>query len=46
MDVGELLEEDLFVEIRKARATFAGVADLMKSLKPRKKGLIDNGMST
>ena len=31
-------EEDNFVEPRKARAASAGMADLMKSLKPKKRG--------
>ena len=31
-------EEDNFVEPRKTRAASVGVADLMKSLKPKKRG--------
>ena len=38
-----MLEEDLFVEPRKASVASAKVADLMKSLKPRKKGQINKG---
>ena len=38
---GEIIEDELNVEPRKARAVAAGVADLMKSLKPKKKGNID-----
>ena len=37
----ELIEEDMVVETRKARAVSYGIVDLMKTLKPRKKGLID-----
>ena len=37
------IEEETNVEPRKARAASAGVADLMKNLKPKKKGPIDKG---
>ena len=33
-----IIEEESNVEPRKTRATSAGVADLMKTLKPKKKG--------
>ena len=39
----ELIKEDMVVETRKARAVSYGIADLMKTLKPRKQGLIDKG---
>ena len=45
MDSMEMLEEELLVEPRKARAASTRVADLIKSLKPRKKGPIDKGKS-
>ena len=35
----------MLIEPRKARAASIGVAKLMKSLKPKKKGLIDKGKS-
>ena len=45
MDSWKMLEEDLHVEPRKARAALVEIADLMKSLKLRKKGLIDKRKS-
>ena len=45
MDYGEILEEDLLVEPRKARAASVGVVDLMTSLKPRKKNQFDKRKS-
>ena len=42
-DPVEQIEENIIVGCRKARAASSGVADLMKSLKPRKKGPIDKG---
>ena len=39
----KLVEEDLVVETRKALATASRVVDLIKILKPRKKGSIDKG---
>ena len=36
-----LAKQKFVVEVRKSRAASAGVAELMKTLKPRKKGLID-----
>ena len=38
-----MMEEEIQMEPRKARAAAAGVADLMKSLKTRRKGPIDKG---
>ena len=35
--------EKTLMETRKSRATSAGVAELMKTLKPKKKGPIDKG---
>ena len=37
------MEEDIVGETRKARAASLGVANLMKTLKPKKKGPIDKG---
>ena len=37
----EIIEDELYVEPRKARVVAARVADLMKSLKPKKKGNIE-----
>ena len=38
-DMVEGIEEEMVMGTKKSRAAAAGVADLMKSLKPRKKGL-------
>ena len=35
--------EDICIEQRKSRAAAAGVAELMRTLKPKKKGPIDKG---
>ena len=43
MDMGEQIEDDIVVEIRKTRVAAAGVVELMKTLKPQKKGPIDKG---
>ena len=40
-DMGEQRKDDNVAETRKARVAAAGVAKLMKTLKPRKKGPID-----
>ena len=44
-DHEEIDEEQVFVEPRKVRAAVSGMADLMKSLKAKKKGPIDKGKS-
>ena len=31
-------EEDIFIKLKKAKAVSTGVADLLKTLKPKKKG--------
>ena len=43
LDSVEQLEQDIVVGIKKAKAALLGVADLMKTLKPKKKDLIDKG---
>ena len=37
LDMGEQIEDDIVVEIRKAKAASSGVVELMKTLKTRKK---------
>ena len=41
VDTKEFMGKDLVIKPRRMRAASAGVADLMKSLKSRKKGQID-----
>ena len=41
LDMGEQIEDDIVVEIRKAKATSSGVVELMKTLKTKKKGPIN-----
>ena len=43
MDMGKQIADDIVVETRKARVAASGVAELMKTLKPRKKAPIDKG---
>ena len=43
MDMGEQIDDDIVVEIRKAKVASAGVVELMRTLKPQKKGPIDKG---
>ena len=43
MDTGKQIEDNFVVKTKKARVAAAGVAELMKTLKPRKKGPIDKG---
>ena len=44
-DNAKMVVEDFCVEPRKLRAASAGVAELMKTLKPKKKGPVDKGKS-
>ena len=43
MDMGEQIKDDIVIETRKAMVASAEVAELMKTLKPWKKSLIDKG---
>ena len=36
-------EKELFIEPRKSRAAVAGVEELMRNLKPKRRGLFDKG---
>ena len=42
----EMAEEEMVVEEKKVRAAALGVADLMKTLKPKKRGPINKGRKT
>ena len=42
-DVEASVEENQLIEVRKTRAAATGVAEIMKSLKATKNGLIDKG---
>ena len=44
-DNAKMVEKDFCVEPRKLRAASAGVKELMKTLKPKKKGPVDKGKS-
>ena len=43
MENEDYMGEDVLIEPKKVRAIAAGVAELMKPLKPRRKGPIDKG---